>query len=1114
MSKNNVNLETIGEFLEGRDPQKYIVAIEAPYHKNEVYLIINDPENGKSIETHKYKPFIWFKHEVSELLYNGNRRALKSAIKKFGIKISGLKIDDEDGNTPDRLYNGYKYIATCDTAYTSLLNFFKEGGLEVYEQETKHLFMALSPHEQFFIQTGKRLFKGMDDYDDLHRFQFDLETTGLDPNKDSIFQIGIRDNRGEEHVMEVDGDTPQEKRDNESLAIINFFKVIDVLKPDLITAYNSESFDWDFFFKRCDRLSIDITKIAKTLSSNKIRRRDATLKLGQDTEHYQQTLMWGYNILDIAHAVRRAQAINSEIKKWNLKYITKFSNVAKKNRIYVDGDKIYTTWHDREGVYYLNDVNGDWFKHYDENPNPLVDDENYKETTGAYIVQRYLLDDLWETDQVDMIFNQASFLLAKIIPTSYMRSSTMGTAGTWRLLMSAWSYENGLAIPDTESKRDFTGGLSRLLEVGYAENVIKLDYAALYPNIQLTWDIIPDLDISGVMKGMLLYIAETRDKYKGLKNEYDERGDKTMADLYDKKQLPLKILANSFFGSFGAPYIFNWGDIDSAEETTCRGRQYLRLMVKHFHEKYNFRPLVGDTDGFNFAIPDNVDSIKYIPNGNHRMTEADKGVELSGVSAIVAEFNEIHMIGRMGLDIDDVCKSTINFARKNYANHIIKNNEDGTTKLKLKLVGNSIKSKKMPTYIEKFIDTNIELLLGGKGFEFIQAYYDTVEDIYNYRIPLTEIASKSRVKMSIDAYKKYILKRNKAGNLMARQAHMELAMKHNLNVNLGDTIHYVNIGSVKSHGDLKTITDKETGKKEVQLNCKLISSEQLEVNPELTTDEYNVARYLEAFNKRIKPLLVCFHPDIRDKETVNNKGVVKKVPNILISMVKDKETKTMVLEPRKEFTEKQCELTSGFPYEEKDQDDYLEDLMTMEDKEIKFWVSVKKTPNEMGEDEWLDIKNDYLDRLIMEMENGIKSEKYKLDDVFKRLEVSEMKEMKETGIIPVSILSIAELKEIDGKHVLESRKWNATLCDLNDIFKYESEAEERDVFYLTLDGVKDEDRYDLWVAHLNEKEFLSGSGITSNTPHVMEIVVEKIVEPEEVVEVIEPKEDEEDEWNF
>ena len=76
--------------------------------------------------------------------------------------------------------------------------------------------------------------------------------------------------------------------------------------------------------------------------------------------------------------------------------------------------------------------------------------ENYKIVTGAYIVQRYLCDDLWETEQIDYIYNQASFLIAKMLPTTFMRSSTMGTAGQWKLIMSAWSYQNGLAIPETQ----------------------------------------------------------------------------------------------------------------------------------------------------------------------------------------------------------------------------------------------------------------------------------------------------------------------------------------------------------------------------------------------------------------------------------------------------------------------------------------------------------------------------------------------------------------------------------------------------------------------------------------------------------------------------------------
>src|SRR5574343_489995 len=138
---------------------------------------------------------------------------------------------------------------------------------------------------------------------------------------------------------------------------------------------------------------------------------------------------------------------------------------------------------------------------------------------------------------VDKIFNQASFLISKILPTSYERSSTMGTAGQWKLIMSAWSYHNNLAIPMTQPKKKFVGGLSRLLRVGYARKSVKFDYAALYPKTQLTWDIFPELDISGVMKGLLTYIVDTRDKFKFLV-DHQKSVVKELLSLPDAKTNP------------------------------------------------------------------------------------------------------------------------------------------------------------------------------------------------------------------------------------------------------------------------------------------------------------------------------------------------------------------------------------------------------------------------------------------------------------------------------------------------------------------------------------------------------------------------------------------------
>ena len=454
--------------------------------------------------------------------------------------------------------------------------------------------------------------------------------------------------------------------------------------------------------------------------------------------------------------------------------------------------------------------------------------------------------------------------------------------------------------------------MSRLLEVGFTENVVKFDFASLYPSIQLTHDVFTDCDVTGAMRGLLQYNYDYRNLYKELKKKYKEEGDKEKSEYYDKKQLPLKILNNGMFGSISAPHVYPWGDTNMGEKITCTGRQYLRHMIRFFKNR-GFRPLVGDTDGFNFAIPTEISKHIYTSNGNHKSNI--KGKTYQGMKAVVAEYNDRYMKGVMGLDIDEICEATINIARKNYADLI-----DG----KVKLVGNTIKSKKLPTYISEFIDKGIGLLLNNKGYEFINEYYDTIEKIYNQEIPLSKIANKSRVRITIGEYMKKTKQLNKAGNPLPRQAHMELIMKENLIVDLGDTIYYVNTGNRKSHGDIQTKTDKKTGQKNVGINCKYISSEIIENFPD-TTGSYNIERYIDAFNKRVKPLLVCFKSEIRD--------------DILI---------TSPLH-RQYFTHNQLKLTSGDPYNKGDQDT-IENLLSITEEELLFWETMGISPTYMFED--------------------------------------------------------------------------------------------------------------------------------------------------------------------
>jgi DNA polymerase I len=68
-------------------------------------------------------------------------------------------------------------------------------------------YYRVGPVEQYLMSTGRVYFRGMT-YHDLHRLQFDLETTSLDPARGRIFLVAVRDNQGFEQVLEAS--TPQE----------------------------------------------------------------------------------------------------------------------------------------------------------------------------------------------------------------------------------------------------------------------------------------------------------------------------------------------------------------------------------------------------------------------------------------------------------------------------------------------------------------------------------------------------------------------------------------------------------------------------------------------------------------------------------------------------------------------------------------------------------------------------------------------------------------------------------------------------------------------------------------------------------------------------------------
>lgn len=654
-----ISAEDIEKFIDGRDPQKRIVNLEYNYQDDFVTVFYRNESDQKCKSKENFYPFCWATLKACQNLCDGDRDEVKTLLAKYKIGIKKLSQTNINGEIRHEFDNGYLFMfyAKEPMSYTRFLGFFKAARNPIYAKKdtttpnqgqisnsSNKQYLVVTPQEQFLIATGKRFFKGYDDYDQVLKMTFDLETENLDTEHGRINQIGIKFNRpfnnhpnGFEKILTVTGDTKEERDDSERLAIDTFFRIIHTFKPDVITAHNGENFDWNMIIGACKRLGMPIEESsARYFGGEPIHKeeRESILKLGGEMETYHATVVPGVIVTDSLHAVRRAQALDSNMLRADLKYVTEYSKMKKPNRVYVPGEKISETWADIINQYAFCEENGDWYKYV-----PFKNDvdngeiycgkksfipehgfirDGYELKSGQYVVERYLLDDLWECEKVEHRYNTPNFLICKMLPVPYKRCTVMGTAVQWKALMLAWSYEQGLAVPMFGERRPFVGGLSRLLKTGFVKKVAKFDYNSLYPSITLTWGISGSNDLLDSMLFFLEYVLTQREKYKGLKKIAGKNKEKIQEKLKtctederetlekeyakyayeesfnDKKQLPLKILGNSYFGSLSAPNVFPWGDISLGERITCTGRQCLRLMISHF-KNLGYEPIVGDS---------------------------------------------------------------------------------------------------------------------------------------------------------------------------------------------------------------------------------------------------------------------------------------------------------------------------------------------------------------------------------------------------------------------------------------------------------------------------------------------------------------------------------------
>ena len=132
----------------------------------------------------------------------------------------------------------YRHLVVFNTwrAYYDALRHL-DTATESRERRPDEVYRVTSPAQQYLMQTGRTLFKGMD-FDDLHRLQLDLEVysergfPSADRPADAIVIVALSDNRGWQRLL-------HSKDDGDEARILRLaLAEIAARDPDVIEGHN------------------------------------------------------------------------------------------------------------------------------------------------------------------------------------------------------------------------------------------------------------------------------------------------------------------------------------------------------------------------------------------------------------------------------------------------------------------------------------------------------------------------------------------------------------------------------------------------------------------------------------------------------------------------------------------------------------------------------------------------------------------------------------------------------------------------------------------------------------------------------------------------------------
>ena len=476
-----------------------------------------------------------------------------------------------------------------------------QGASQRLEREIGHLrelgdeaVLVLPPEEQYLVATGRTYFRDLA-FDQLHRLQFDLETTGLDPERSRMFMVAVRHPSGATEVLEATGRGDLAEAD----LIRRLTAAITASDPDVIENHNLMGFDLPFLDRRARKLGVPLP--LGRLPHLGLRQRAARRGTpgSGDARRRVRLLMPGRELIDTLDAVRQYDFSARELPGHGLKAVARHLGLAKPDRELVPGHLIYQVF--------------------------LDDPER---------IRRYATSDVEEVAALARVLGGAAFALAKMAPRRYERLADAGAAtGVIDPLLVRAYLRAGAALPAHQpgDGTTHTGAALHLFATGVAHRVVKADVASLYPSLMRAYRIGPARDRLGALLALVDRLVERRLQAKASAKAAPPGS----AERYTHEAMSaaMKLVVNSAYGYLAAGGgLTRFADVHAANEVTRRGRETLDLMCRELAARGAIL-IEADTDGVYFAAPAS-------------WTEADERRVVAEVGALLPDLVQLEFEGR------------------------------------------------------------------------------------------------------------------------------------------------------------------------------------------------------------------------------------------------------------------------------------------------------------------------------------------------------------------------------------------------------------------------------------------------------------------------------------